>query len=272
MKAVMNIEQFQQFILRFYQKHGRHELPWRQTTDPYLILVSELMLQQTQVERVIPKYLAFVSRFPTIDSVSQAQLSEVLSLWQGLGYNRRAKYLHMLSKEIMTTYQGKFPTTEDELLTLPGIGPYTASAITTFSFNLPTRVIETNIRSVFLYHFFETEHEVTDAQLIPLIDDTIYTPNPREWYWALMDYGSMLKKLLPNPSRKSRHHTKQTQFKGSLRQVRGEILKLLIQFDSLSQTELQSKIVGNKLHFPEALLQLQKENLVKITDSIIELP
>lgn len=272
MKAVMNIERFQQFVLRFYQKHGRHELPWRQTTDPYKILVSELMLQQTQVERVIPKYLAFISKYPTIQSISQAKLSEILTLWQGLGYNRRAKYLHILCKEIMNTYQGKFPNTQSELLMLPGIGPYTASAITTFAFNAPTRVIETNIRSVFLYHFFETQDTVADTQLYPLIDETIYTRNPREWYWALMDYGSVLKKLVPNPSKKSKYYAKQSKFVGSVRQVRGEILRLLIHFGPLAQTELKSKITSNKLHFTEALSQLKKEKLVKVSHHVVSLP
>lgn len=276
---------FQTFILRYYQKHGRHELPWRQTDDPYCILVSELMLQQTQVTRVLPKYQAFLAVFPTIPSLALAPLSQVLSLWQGLGYNRRAKFLWELAGQLVSETQQQlissqkitkdsknpvcFPKTEVQLQQLPGIGPYTASAIMTFAYNQPTIVIETNIRTVFLYHFFPEQSKVSDSQLLPLISQTLHTQNPKEWYWALMDYGAHLKKILPNPSRKSKHHTKQSIFKGSLRQVRGEIIRLLVQQQSsqktnsgLTKTELQQKVTGNKLHFEEALTQLHKEKLI----------
>lgn len=258
----MNTSAFQNFVLRFYHKHGRHELPWRQTDDPYKILVSELMLQQTQVNRVIPKYLAFVSRFPNVEILSQATLSEVLSFWQGLGYNRRAKFLWQLAQVIKNSQSKQFPQTEVELQKLPGIGSYTASAIITFAYNQPTIVIETNVRSVFLYHFFPDRSDVPDSELFPLIQQSMSTQNPREWYWALMDYGSYLKKVIPNPSRKSKHHTKQSKFQGSLRQVRGEIIKYLTQHDSITNDELQKLITGNKTHFSEAIKQLLKEKLV----------
>lgn len=267
-----DIEKFQNFVLRFYQKHGRHELPWRQTADPYKILVSELMLQQTQVVRVIPKFQIFISRFPSTTELSEATLSEVLELWQGLGYNRRAKYLLQLAQEIESKKTG-FPSSETELQKLPGIGPYTASAIVTFAFNKPTTVIETNIRTVFIYHFFPgSTQKVHDSQLLPIIKKTVPNTNPQEWYWALMDYGSYLKKVLPNPSRKSKHHTKQSKFKGSLRQVRGEIIKILVAHDSLSEEDLLEKITSNKVHFRTALQQLLDEKLVVITDKKLHLP
>ena len=268
--SVQDSISFQNFVLRFYQKHGRHELPWRQTDSPYHILVSDLMLQQTQVARVIPKYEAFMQRFPSISTLAQANLSEVLTFWQGLGYNRRAKFLWQLAEKIENSQTKEFPKTESELQQLPGVGPYTASAILSFAYNQPTTIIETNVRTVFLHHFFPMQTEVPDSKLLPLIKQTLYTPNPSEWYWALMDYGAYLKKILPNPSRKSKHHIKQSIFKGSLRQVRGEIIRILVQKNTLDNestnltvTELKQKITGNKIHFEEALSQLIAENLIK---------
>lgn len=280
-----DIFSFQSFVLRFYTQHGRHELPWRQTSDPYKILVSELMLQQTQVNRVIPKYLDFIETFPSVQTLATANLSQVLSLWQGLGYNRRAQFLWQLAQKITryshATQNQLFPTTQEELQQLPGIGPYTASAIMTFAFNQPTIVIETNIRTVFLYHFFPSNNDsqkISDTQLVKLISDCLPQTNPKEWYWALMDYGSYLKKVLPNPSRKSKHHTKQSKFKGSLRQVRGEIIRLLVQQINerknlgFSKKELRHKITGNKLHFEAALQQLLDEKIIVVNAGIFVLP
>ncbi|NCN82334.1 MAG: A/G-specific adenine glycosylase [Candidatus Pacebacteria bacterium] len=251
---------FQHYLLNWYSIYGRHDLPWRQTTDPYHILVSELMLQQTQVERVIPKYLAFIKEFPSFSKLAQAEQSEVIELWQGLGYNRRARYLHQCAQQVA----GKtFPKTLKELEQLPGIGPYTATAICAFSYNQPVIMLETNIRTVFLYHFFPGQTSVKDSDLIPYIIKTLDTQNPREWYWALMDYGSVLKKLTGNHARRSSSYTKQSKFAGSLRQVRGEIIRLLTQASELTEIELQTKITGDKRHFPDAFLQLQKEGMIR---------
>ena len=253
---------FQTHVLRWYHRHGRTELPWRNTTNPYKILVSELMLQQTQVERVIPKYQAFLNRFPTVASLAKSTLAEVLTLWQGLGYNRRAKFLWQAAQKVVDTRNGIFPTTRTELQKLPGIGPYTASAVSTFAFNAPETVIETNIRSVFIYHFFPEQRDISDDEITPLITQSLYSDNPRLWYAALMDYGASLKKLLPNPSRKSRHHTKQSRFEGSPRQVRGEIIRLLTQNTSLTKKQLREKSKGNKQYFEKALSDLVSEQLV----------
>jgi A/G-specific adenine glycosylase len=253
---------FYRFLRQWYTAHGRHELPWRQTKDPYKILVSELMLQQTQVERVIPKYLAFIERFPTTQSLAAASLSEVLILWQGLGYNRRAKYALQCAKVIEKDQDGHFPTTESGLLELPGIGPYTASAICAFAYNQPVLLIETNVRTVYLYHFFPELFSVTDKEILTVLQKTLDTDHPREWYWALMDYGSYLKKILPNPSRRSKQHTKQSKFSGSLRQVRGEIIRLLTQNDYQTTAQLLLKLRSNKLYFAQALEQLRTEKLV----------
>lgn len=262
MSSKSHIQNFNNFLQAWYLTHGRHELPWRKTTDPYKILVSELMLQQTQVDRVIPKYLAFLERFPNTKALASATLRDVLILWQGLGYNRRAKYLHQCASVIESTYQGTFPTVREELLKLPGIGPYTASAVCAFAYNQPVILIETNVRTVFIYHFFAEKQSVHDSEVLSLITESLDKNNSREWYWALMDYGSYLKKILPNPNRKSKQYTKQSKFAGSLRQVRGEIIRLLTQHDTLSITELIQKSATNSVYFNQALEQLLAEKLV----------
>lgn len=256
------MQQFQRFILNWYQQYGRTHLPWRQTTDPYRILVSELMLQQTQVERVIPKYLNFLEHFPTVEALSKSPLSSVLIQWQGLGYNRRAKFLHQTAQAVVTEYKSLFPTSTKELLTLPGIGPYTASAVTVFAYNQPMVVIETNIRAVFLYHFFPGKEKVPDAELLLQIEQALYHQDPRLWYSALMDYGSKLKQLFPNPTRQSKQYTRQSTFQGSLRQSRGEIIRILAKHRELSEKELLTMLSSNHKHHQRALEDLISEQLV----------
>lgn len=261
-----DIQSFRRYITQWYHQYGRHTLPWRLTTDPYSILVSELMLQQTQVSRVIPKYEVFLKRFPKLTSLKSSSLADVLILWQGLGYNRRAKYLWQLAQLVQT-----LPSSQAELEKLPGIGPYTASAICTFAFNQPVPMIETNIRSVFLYHFFPTETKIADNQLLPLITMTIEKTNPRQWYWALMDYGSYLKSILPNPSRKSQHHATQSRFEGSSRQVRGEIIRILTKQKAINQVALFDTLTSNRLFFETALQQLIAEDIVIEIDKQLSL-
>jgi A/G-specific adenine glycosylase len=221
------ILEFQKTILDSYEAHGR-KFPWRETRDPYAILVSEIMLQQTQTERVIPKYNEWLARFPTARSLASSPLSEVLALWSGLGYNRRARYLHEAAKQIA---QNGFPSTADELKKLPGIGPYTAGAVIAFAHNSAEIFIETNIRSVFIFFFFKSARKnddalpVRDSQILPLIEQTLFRESPRLWYYALMDYGAALKKKTMNPSRMSAHYTKQSKFKGSVREARGAIIR-----------------------------------------------
>lgn len=257
-----HITQFQHFILNFYYLHGRHNLPWRQTTDPYHILVSELMLQQTQVERVIPKFNNFLKHFPTVGQLSEASLADILQQWQGLGYNRRAKFLHNTAQAVVSQYSGIFPKSEEELRSLPGIGPYTASAICTFAYNQPTIVIETNIRTVFLHHFFPNKTEVSDTELLPLIQSSLETSQPRNWYSALMDYGTQLKKVISNPSRKSKHHTTQSKFKGSKREVRGSIISQLSHHNGLTLQSLKSNLSGEKNYFTNVLHDLINEKML----------
>lgn len=250
------LQQFQAFLLRWYQCYGRTNLPWRQTRDPYAILVSELMLQQTQVNRVIPKYQAFLQLFPDLKTLRAAKLELVLLAWQGLGYNRRAKYLWQLAQVTL-----ELPSDPVALQKLPGIGPYTAGAIAAFAFNQSVTLIETNVRTVFLYHFFPGQTAVSDAELLPLIAATVPIGQARTWYAALMDYGSYLKSVLPNPSRQSKHHAKQSRFQGSARQVRGELLRLLLTAPA-TKPQLLSQLTSNTEHFETALAQLLKEQLI----------
>ncbi len=256
---------FQQFITTWYQQFGRHDLPWRVTFDPYVVLVSELMLQQTQVERVIPKFTAFLNRFPSISSLTQAQQKEVLTLWQGLGYNRRAVFLHKCAQVVHHDFAGIFPEGREELLKLPGVGPYTAGALGAFAFNQPVSLIETNIRAVYIYHFFADQEKVSDKELLPLIELELLKTNPRLWYSALMDYGSFLKRTLPNPSKKSKHHTVQSKFAGSLRQARGEIIRLLTSEECLNLAQLKARMLSNAIHIEPALTQLIQEQMIHST-------
>ncbi len=197
---------FAKVVRTYYKQHGRHILPWRKTKNPYRIFVSEIMLQQTQVDRVIPKYKAFLKLFPSLVALADASLGEVLRAWQGLGYNRRAKMLHSCAKEIMESYTGKFPKDQKTLLSLPGIGPYTASAVMAFAYNEPVVLIETNVRTVFIHHFFSDQTDVTDTEILALVDRTLDRKNPREWYYALMDYGSYHYRPTKNPYPASPFH------------------------------------------------------------------
>ena len=257
------IRPFQREVLDYYKKHAR-ELPWRQAEedgsfDPYKILVSEIMLQQTQVNRVIPKYQAFITCFPTLRDLAEAPLSRVLEEWSGLGYNRRAKYLHQAAAVVMSELGGKLPASTELLTNLPGVGKNTAAAIVVYSFNQAVVFIETNIRTVYLHHFFKHQNQITDAQLIPYIEASLDEINPREWYWALMDYGSYLKQTIPNPNVRSKHFTRQSAFEGSVRQIRGQIIKLLT-VGPVSLTKLQNTIVDTRLI--TVLGSLQDEGLI----------
>lgn len=222
------ITQLQQKVYAHYHATPR-PLPWRLTFNPYEILVSEIMLQQTGVARVIPKYLEFLEHFPDVAALATAELHEVMTHWQGLGYNRRGIALKRAAEAIHTTHQGRVPVDPNILLRLPGIGPYTAAAVAVFSVGAPLVLIETNIRTVFIHEFFPLEREkITDAELAPLVEAAIDTTDPRSWYYALMDYGVMLKKTAVNPSRRSAHYSRQTPFAGSTRQMRSRILKMIL--------------------------------------------
>jgi A/G-specific adenine glycosylase len=243
---------FRQKIKTFYTKHGRHELPWRLATTPYNIAVSEIMLQQTQVDRVILKYQSFLKIFPTVQVLAKAPLAAVLKEWSGLGYNRRAKFLHQMAQVVVHDLKGTFPTTIEGLQKLPGVGPYTAGAIYAFAYNKAVPMIETNIRTVYIHHFFPTKEHVSDKELLPIITTTIDIQNPRQWYWALMDYGSYLKSTGIKNNAKSTHYTKQSKFVGSRRQIRGAVMRELLK-DSMT-TEKIVKILDRKKEEVQSVL------------------
>ena len=236
---------------------------WRQTKNPYFILVSEIMLQQTNVSRVTKKYIQFIREFPTIESLANAPLSDVLVIWNGLGYNNRAKYLKLSAMKIFSYYQNKFPEEIKILSTLPGIGKATAAAILTYAFNKPIPYIETNVRTVFIYHFFSQKKKVSDKELEPLVEKALEIENPREWYWALMDYGSYLKKIYGNLSQKSSQYQKQSQFNGSRRQMRSAIIKLLIEKKELSKENILKFSGFTTEKITEVLNLLKNDNLIK---------
>ena len=264
----VDIFEFQEII---WQK-GRElfrDMPWRTDTRPYYVMVSEIMLQQTQVERVIPKFEAFIERFPSVEDLAKASLGEVLQLWSGLGYNRRAKFLHEAAQKIVSEYKGVFPETQEELVKLPGIGVNTAGAILAYSFNTPALFIETNVRTVYFYHFFLEVDEVSDVELKAVAEATMSTEHPREWYWALMDYGSYLKREGIGQNSKSRHYKKQSPLKGSVREVRGQILKALTLGD-MSEAALRTELNADE-RFEGALVSLEKEGLIAKTGSSFHL-
>lgn len=247
---------FQKKILDFGTTNFRN-MPWRETEDPYAILVSEIMLQQTQVDRVVAKYQEFMNHFPNLRVLAHAPFNQVLQVWSGLGYNRRALSLHKTAQVIHQQHHDKIPASIDELVKFPGIGHNTAAAIMVYAFNKPEIFIETNIRSVFIHEFFTNKDEIEDKELLSLVKKTLDMNNPRIWYWALMDYGNHLKKLHKNPSRKSKHYAKQSSFAGSNRQLRGDILRILLQ-ESLSLAMLQ-----NQFDYPHTQTQATIQRLVK---------
>jgi A/G-specific adenine glycosylase len=218
---------FREQIWDYYHVSGRH-LSWRMNPSPYGVFVSEVMLQQTQVARVAVKYPKFITRFPDFSSLASASVGELLEIWQGMGYNRRVLWLQRSAQMILDDFSGKLPQTIAELIQLPGVGPNTAGSIAAFAYNVQAVFIETNIRRVYIHVFFNDQLDVDDREIMPLIKVTLDLKNPREWYYALMDYGASLVKSVPNPNRRSKHYARQSVFEGSNRQIRGEILRQLL--------------------------------------------
>lgn len=275
----VNISDFQKIVWDYY-RHNKRPMQWRDDPSPYNVAVSEVMLQQTQVARVLEKFPVFIAQFPDFQSLAAAPADDVLRAWQGMGYNRRALYLHRLAMKVTEDYDGSLPSDPTELIKLPGIGPGTAGSIAAFAYNKPVVFIETNIRRVFIHHFFPSTQVVTrslskglskdpstllgmtdegasdqkvrDSELLPLIESALDPKNPREWYYALMDYGTMLAKTVPNPNRRSRHYALQSKFEGSDRQIRGEILRQILQRDEWEISAIEK-------HFPaESTERMQK--------------
>lgn len=263
------------------QNHGFNELlwqkaselfrdmPWRTDTRPYYVLVSELMLQQTQVARVIPKFNMFIEHFPNEQLLADASLADVLQAWQGLGYNRRAKFLHDSAKRIVRDFGGMFPAKAADILSLPGVGKNTLGAIEAYAFNRPSIFVETNIRTVYIHHFFNDRVEIDDGQIIEMLNQTIDTEHPREFYWALMDYGSWLKANGVRTNAKSKAYKKQSPLSGSVREVRGQIIR------SLSDGEMREDALMLTIEaderFERALSGLITDGLVAKTGDVCHL-
>ena len=261
-----DLDIFKQTIYDYY-KDNRRDFIWRRDPTPYQVVVSEIMLQQTQTERVIAKYMQFITELPSFQALAQATTRQVLVLWQGLGYNRRGLALHDLAKQVVAEYGGVLPSDPELLQKFKGIGPATAGSISAFAFNKPTVFIETNIRSVFIHAFFKDKEKVHDKELLPLIEATVDKDNAREWYYALTDYGVMLKKTCKNPARKSAHHQVQSRFEGSDRQIRGLILKLLAEYFSLTQEEIIAYIPRDSNKVVKILDKLAQEKTIKERDN-----
>ena len=271
MNAKANYAGFLQLLQEYYEQHGRHDLPWRQAEpdgsfDPYKILVSEIMLQQTQVPRVRAKYHEFLAAFPTVESLAAAELGQVLRVWSGLGYNRRAKYLHQAAKEISAL--GYFPKDIAKLVKLSGVGKNTAGAILAYAFNKQALFIETNIRTVYIHHFFSGKSGVTDSEIVLVLERTMDRENPRRFYWSLMDYGSHLKKEVGNLNKVSKHYSKQSTFEGSRRQIRGEILR---QLNTSPRTVSQLRRAIPDTRLQDVLRELVAEGLIQEADHTFHL-
>ena len=272
-------------FVEFVAKKGRElyrDLPWRRTYDPYAIWISEVMLQQTQVSRVDGRWQRWLERFPTVDALAAAAPSDVLEEWQGLGYNRRALSVHRAAQAISEA-GGVFPQDPKELVKLPGIGPATAAGIRAFAFNLHGVYLETNVRTVFLHELYPQAEGVPDSELVPLVEltcpasvanaaDAAATElTPRSWYYALLDYGAYLKKTIPNPSRRSKSHVKQSRFEGSHRQKRAELLRVLLahkdeggaEFETLHQELCQIEVSAGRETLDEQVTLGLLEELAK---------
>ncbi|MGP1459059.1 MAG: A/G-specific adenine glycosylase [Treponema sp.] len=260
-----DIAEFQNEIWSFYRGNGRR-FPWRETNDPYAVLVSEFMLQQTQTERVAGKYAEWLDAFPSVQELAAAPFAKVLEQWVGLGYNRRARFLHEAAKTIVREHSGLVPSDPLVLETLSGIGAYTAAAVAAFAYNKPTVFIETNIRAVFIHCFFADRTGVSDKEIFPLVEAALDKRNPRLWYYALMDYGAALKKRISNPNRQSRHYAKQSKFEGSVRQARGALLRALTAKNAQTYGELASSDGFDSNLFDKALTALIREGFVAERD------
>lgn len=285
-----DVDLFCYVVLDWCSKNTR-DLPWRHTTDPYKIMVSEIMLQQTQADRVIPKYEAWLEQFPTVETLAKAPVAEVIRAWAGLGYNRRALYLQRAAQAIHTL--GKFPTEEGELRKLPGIGPYTAAAICSFAYNQDIALVDTNIKRIYELLVFGDRGKVSDKEVRVVAEQFLPKGHSRNWHNALMDIGSIIAKKrgareqqtalvalfpplsafpLPEVSDTPLSRPKQSNFKTSKRYFRGQILRLLREQERLTINKLEERLGPIPYSLPQLLEDLAKDGLVTIHQQTIGLP
>jgi len=258
------VRQFRNTIRQYYKDNSRSDLPWRHTHDPYHILVSEIMLQQTQIERVLRKYPTFIKKYPDLGTLARTRVRSLYSVWQGMGYNRRALALKNVARIVSAEpYNGRLPADVHDLIRLPFVGQSTAGAVSAFAFGRPAVFIETNIRRVFIHFFFREKKKVSDREILCLVEKTLDRKDPRTWYYALMDYGSALRNLKENPNRKSAQYKKQSPFKGSNRQMRAKILRLINDRQNVSVKELTGLINIPYDRTRKIIDQLCKEGFIK---------
>jgi len=254
----------------FYDRHGR-DFAWRGNITPYRIVVSEVMLQQTQVERVSSAFPRFIEHFPDFESLARATLEEVLIEWQGLGYNRRAIALKKTAERVVSEFSGNLPCDARILATLPGIGKATAASVTVFAFNIPVAFIETNIRRVFLHCFFPGRKEVPDREIVPLVVETMDEEDPRTWFWALMDYGAYLGRKSVNANRRSSHYRPQSAFLGSDRQIRGIILRILVREGGIHPDTLCTLAGVDAERVRRIMKVLENEGFIEIQRDLVRI-
>jgi A/G-specific adenine glycosylase len=256
------IRAFKKKVYDHYDGQGR-DLPWRKCVTAYRVLISEIMLQQTQVERVAEKYREFLAAIPDFKALAQTPTAKLLKIWSGMGYNRRALSLKALAQKVVSEHKGRLPSAPDILVTLPGIGKYTAGAIAAFAFNTPVVFMDTNIRRVFIHEFFPDRQNVHDDELLPLVRQTLDAKDPRKWYNALMDYGSMLKREHGNSNKKSAHYIRQSPFENSNRQVRGRIVKVLVTMAPLSGSRIVKETGMDAERVKKNLADLEREGFIR---------
>lgn len=255
-----------------YEARNRRPMPWRapplrvrkdRSANPYAIIVSEIMLQQTQVSRVTEKYPLFMRTFPDFSTLARAPLDKVLRAWSGLGYNRRAAFLKALSETIVREHRGAVPRNPAALAALPGIGKATAGSICAFAFDMPVAFIETNIRRVFIHFFFKNRKRVRDQDILPLVERACPKQGSRDWYYALMDYGAFLAGQIENPNRKSAHYARQKRFEGSERELRGKIVRVLLSGKRVSFKRLSEEVREPLGRIRHAIASLERDRMVR---------
>jgi A/G-specific adenine glycosylase len=273
-KRVANtqLKKLSEALWSHYDRAGRHDLGWRKNPSPYRVVVSEVMLQQTQVVRVEEYFKNWLKQYPSWKALSEASLRDVLLSWQGLGYNRRGKYLHDIAQIVTCEHKGKLPSDRASLEALPGIGHYTAGSIRAFAFNELDVLLETNIRTVLFYHLYNYQKHslksVSDQELFVLLErliasDTRAKENPRDFYYAMMDYGSHLKQTVGNLNQHSKSYVKQSKFEGSRRQLRATIVRQILAGEQVSKQELYSKLGKDKILIDELLAELVEEGQIR---------
>jgi len=252
-------EKFLKELFAWWEQNKRI-LPWRETKDPYKIMVSEFMLQQTQVNRVVDKYNIFVSKYRNLESLAKSKKVDLLKLWQGLGYNRRALWLKDAAIEILK--MGRFPSEKEELIKLKGVGEYTSRAIPIFAFNKDYAAVDTNIKKILLSENF-IHRDDGEQEIQRLADKLMPKGSSRDYHNAMMDLGSSEK--YKNTIHINR--TKIKKFKNSNRQVRGKIISILVNnpilnYDTLFKEIKKDMIYFDQLRFDKIIEKLEKDKLI----------